>query len=84
MKDEPCERLLADFELLEEVGQRDSHRVITDTAPDEIYVLVRTLHDLLPPFVNVAEALRLLGQLLGDIPSNKHGFEVTAKSNGKM
>ena len=37
---------------------------------------MRSLHDLLPRFVDVGEPLRFLRQLLGDVSAAEHRFQV--------
>ena len=56
----PCQRFLADLQLFQKVGQKLDHRVITHTAVHHVWLLVSSLHDLHPGFVNVAEALCFL------------------------
>jgi len=55
-----CERFLADLELLQQMGQQLHHGVVTNTAVDNVRVLVSSLHNLQPRLVNVAEPLRFL------------------------
>ena len=68
--------LLADLELLEQVRQQLRERLVADAAVDHVGGLVRPLHDLLPRLVDVAEALGLLRQLLGDVAADEHGLQV--------
>ena len=56
----PGERLLADFELLEQMRQQLTQRLVTDAALHDVRHLVRTRHDLHPRLVDVAETLCFL------------------------
>ena len=56
--------------------QQLAERVVARAAVHDVRKVVRALHDLLPRLVNVREPLRLLRQLLGDIASAEHRFQV--------
>jgi len=56
----PGERLLADFKLLQQVGQKMAKSLVADAALYHVEIVVRFLHDAQPRFVNRLEPLRLL------------------------
>ena len=70
------QRLLAQLQLLEQVRQQLTERVVAHTALHHIRVLVRLHHDLHPRLVDVDEPLRLLRQLLRDVAADEHRLEV--------
>ena len=54
------EGLLADLQLLQQVGQELGQGVVAHAALHHVGVLVRPLHDLLPRLVDVGETLGFL------------------------
>jgi len=56
--------------------QQLTERVVSGTAVHHVRKVVRALHDLLPRFVDVGKALRLLRQLLGDVAAAEHRLQV--------
>ena len=70
------ERLLAELELLEHVGQQLLEAVVAVNVLDGDGLLVALGHDLDPVLVDGLEALALLRQLLGDVARGEDGLEV--------
>ena len=48
----PCERLLANFELVKEVRQQLTESFVSNAAVDDVRRLVRLLHNLHPRLVD--------------------------------
>lgn len=56
----PGERLLAEFQLLQQMRQQLMHRLISDATFHDVCRLVRPGHDSNPRLVDIRESLRLL------------------------
>ena len=70
------QRLLADLQLLQQMRQQLTQRVVAHAAQNHVGVLVRALHDLHPRLVDVGESLGLLRELLGDVAAHEDGLQV--------
>lgn len=73
---QPAQRLLAELQLLLQMGQKLLQQVVTHAARHDARRLVRPLHDFLPALVDLGEPLGFLGQLLGDVPADEHRFQI--------
>ena len=56
--------------------QKLTQHVISHTARHDIGVFVGMGHDFDPGFVNVGESFGLLGQLFGNVTTNKHSLKI--------
>lgn len=56
----PCEGLLADFQLVQQVWQQLPHGLISDTALNHIWYLMCPCHNLHPRLIYIGKALGFL------------------------
>lgn len=72
----PAQRLLTDLELLLKMRKQLTESIVSCATLNDVGIIVRSLHDLLPRLVDVWEPLRLLRQLFRDVATAEHCLEI--------